>query len=142
LWASPIFNGQPSTIVIHCYGKDITLEEGSVQFAELNQRFNTALSGRKHWDDTSLSEQTYQEYQTSPDMMVLQLYYPEPVRVHSNYKFFSKVDTLIVPLVGRHASSAAIFGRLGRYPTAGSFHIESMTLLTDYIASDNLCHNP
>jgi hypothetical protein len=142
LWASPIFNGQPSAVVLYCYGKAEIYKTGTVQYAELNQRFNSALSGRKHWDDTGLSDATYQDYQTSPDMMVLMMLYAEPVRVHSNYKFFSKVDTLIIPLVGRHASTNAIFGKLGQYPAAGSFHITTTAPLTDYITSQDLCHKP
>jgi hypothetical protein len=142
LWASPVFDAQPNSIYIHCFGSDVSLQPGSPEFTGLTNIVNEALSGRKRWDSLSLSEQTYQDYQDHPDMMVLELLYAQPLRVHSAYKFFSKVDTVIIPLEGRHAQTNAVFGRWQTRPAAGSFHIGSTTPLVEYLATQGLCRRP
>jgi hypothetical protein len=142
LWISPVFDAQPSAIYIHCFGSDLSLKPGSPEFTGLTNLVNEALSGRKRWDSLSLSEQTYQEYQDHPDMLVLEFLYPEPMRVHSPYKYFSNVDTVIIPLQGRHAQTNAVFGRWQTRPAAGSFHIESTVPLAEYLETQGLCSRP
>ncbi len=142
LWASPIYNYQPQTMVIHCFGEDIYLEAGTTDFVALTQLINHSLTGRKRWDSLSISDVTYEEYQTHPKMMVVELSYPQPIRVHSRYKFFSNVDRIIIPLVGRHAQSNAVFGRRLVYPIPGSFHINDLNPVKDYMAENNLCVEP
>ena len=100
---------------------------------------NNSLTGRKRWDSLSLSNVTYQDYQSHPQMMVVEFTYPEPVRVHSRYKFFSNVDRLIIPLVGRHSQTNAIFGRRAQYPAAGSFHVDDLSAIKDYLEKQELC---
>jgi hypothetical protein len=142
LWASPVFNAQPESIVIHCFGRDVLLEPGGEHFSALTERVNESLSGRKRWDSLSLSDETYQDYQEHPQMMTLEFIYPEVMRVHSPYKFFSNVDRIIIPLVGRHAQTNAVFGRWLEYPAAGSFHIRSTAPLVEYLVSQELCIQP
>lgn len=142
LWISPVFNAQPKTIVIHCFGEDVPLEPGTEHFTQVTDLVNRAMSGRKNWDSISLSEVTYQEYQNSPTMMVLDLFYDGTIRVHSRYQFFSHVDELIIPLVGRHAQTNAVFGRWMDRPEAGSFHVETTAPLVQYLASQGLCSQP
>jgi len=72
-------------------------------------------------------------------MMVLELFYPEPIRIHSNYKFFSNVDQLLIPLDGRHAQTNAIFGLNQGVPTAGSMHIESIASISSYLQNQGIC---
>ena len=139
LWISPVFNAKPESIVIHCFGEDVSLEPGTQHYIEMTRMINQTLSGRKRWDPLSLSETTYQDYQSHPMMMVLELTYDGLVRVHSHYKFFSKVDNLIIPLEGRHAQTNAVFGRRGEFPVAGSFHVKSTAPLVEYLASQGLC---
>jgi hypothetical protein len=139
LWASPLFNYQPQTIVIHCFGEDIFLEQGTADFVALTKLVNQSLTGRKRWDSITISEVTYQEYQSHPQMMVVELTYPKPIRVHSRYKFFSNVDRIIIPLVGRHAQSNAIFGRRFEFPAAGSFHINDLSPIKEYLTENELC---
>ena len=139
LWASPVFNYQPQTITIHCFGEDVYLEQNTTEFDEMVSLVNSNLSGRKRWDSISISDVTYEEYQSHPRMMVVELTYPEPIRVHSRYKFFSNVDHLIIPLVGRHAQTNAIFGRRAEYPAAGSFHVNDLSDLKDFLAENKLC---
>ena len=139
LWASPVFNYQPQTITIHCFGEDVYLEYNTSEFDEMVGLVNGSLTGRKRWDSLSISDATYQEYQSHPQMMVVELTYPKPIRMHSRYKFFSSVDRLIIPLVGRHAQTNAIFGRRSEYPAPGSFHVNDFSAIKDYLAENNLC---
>jgi hypothetical protein len=108
LWISPVFNAEPRAIVIHCYGNDVPLKPGTSDFVVLNDLVNETLSGSKRWDQLSLSEVTYQDYQTSLEMMTLELYYASPLRIHSPYKYYSNVNAIIIPLEGRYASSMAV----------------------------------
>jgi hypothetical protein len=108
LWSSPVFNYEPRTIVIHCFGEDVYLEAGT-------------------------------DYQSHPQMMVVELTYSEPILVHSRYKFFSNVNRIIIPLVGRHAQSNSIFGRRNDYPAAGSFHVNNMAPVKEYLTENALC---
>jgi hypothetical protein len=142
LWASPVFNYQPQRMVIHCFGEDIFIEAGTSEFDKLTQLVNQNLTGRKRWDSLSISDVTYEEYQSHPKMMVVELTYPQPIRVHSRYKFFSNVDRIIIPLVGRHAQSNAVFGRHLTFPIPGSFHVNDMNPVKDYLTENDLCIEP
>jgi hypothetical protein len=139
LWFVPSFNGLPAQIVVHCYGQDVTVNPGDAAFERLNEAVNQSLSGSKRWDSLSLSEATYQEYQDSPTMLVVELSYDPVVRIHSFYKFFKNVDTIIIPLDGRHASSNSIFGRVRELSVAGSFHVESLQLVTTALGEQGIC---
>ena len=139
LWASPVFNYQPQTIVVHCFGEDVYIEWGTSEFDELTESVNQSLTVRKRWDPLSISVETYQDYQSHPQMMVVELTYSEPIRVHSRYKFFSNVDRIIIPLVGRHAQTNAVFGRRYDFPAPGSFHVGTTASIKDYLAERGLC---
>ena len=142
LWASPVFNYQPQTITIHCFGEDVYLEMGTTDFDGVTKVVNQSLTGRKRWDPTSISDLTYEEYQSHPKMMVVELTYPQPIRVHSRYKFFSNVDRIIIPLVGRHAQSKSVFGRRFDFPIPGSFHANDLERVKDYLTENDLCVEP
>ncbi|UCE00575.1 MAG: hypothetical protein JSV42_07620 [Chloroflexota bacterium] len=142
LWVSPVFNYQPQRITVHCFGEDVYLERGTEDFQALTDLVNQSLTGRKRWDSVTLSDATYQEYQSHPQMMVVELFYSEPVRVHSRYKFFSNVDRIIIPLVGRHANTNAVFGRRMDFPAAGSFHVRETAPVKNYLAEKGLCREP
>jgi len=59
IWISPVFNARPQAIVVHCFGEDIGLNEGTQRFDEFTDLVNQILSGSKRWDSLSLSEATY-----------------------------------------------------------------------------------
>ncbi len=139
LWASPVFNFQPQTITIHCFGEDVYLEAGTENFESMTILVNQNLSGRKRWDSITISDETYQDYQSHPQMMVVELTYPEPIRVHSRYKFFSNVERLIIPLVGRHSQTNAIFGRRFGFPAAGSFHVNDLSGIKNFLEANKIC---
>ncbi len=142
LWASPIFGYQPQSIVIHCFGEDVYLEPGKSEFVKVTELVNQTLTGRKRWDSLTISDETYQDYQSHPQMMVVELSYSQPVRVHSRYKFYSNLTELILPLVGRHAQTNAVFGRRDNFPEAGSFHVSTLEPIKDYLAESGLCREP
>jgi hypothetical protein len=142
LWFWPGFEEQPVSITIYCYGREMVLEPQSDEFQEMTARINMALTGRKRWDPLSMSEITYQEYQTSPSMLAVEIFYSPPIRIHSRYKFFGSVDALVIPLVGRHAYTNPVFGRRNDFPVAGSMHVESTTPILEYIQEQGICEQP
>jgi hypothetical protein len=139
LWFSTSFRETPNAIVLHCHGESTSLDPGSFQFSKLKEIMNENLSGRKRWDPLTMSEGTYLDYQTNPTMIVVEYFYPEPIRVHSSYKFFSHVDNLIVPIVGRHSETNAVFGQADGVPTGGSLHIDSTEEFKVFVNNMDLC---
>lgn len=139
LWFYPKFSHTPETIVVHCYGETIEMEPGSYHFEALTKITNESLSGRKRWDPLTMSQGSYQDYQTHPGMMTLELFYPEAVRVSSQYRFYSNVDNLVIPLEGRHADSNAIFGQNDGVTLGGSLHVESTDPIRQYLHNQNIC---
>ena len=139
LWFSNSFRETPNAIVLHCYGETIDIDPGSFHFSKFKQIMNESMTGRKRWDPLTMSVETYQEYQTNPQMIVLEFFYPDPVRVHSSYKFYSSVDNLVVPIEGRHSQTNAVFGQANGIPTGGSLHIESTEEFKVYMTNMELC---
>jgi hypothetical protein len=72
-------------------------------------------------------------------MVVLEFFYPQPVRVHSSYKYYSYVDNLVIPLEGRHSQTNAVFGQANGIPTGGSLHINSTDQFKTYLNNMELC---
>jgi hypothetical protein len=138
-WWNPRFSATPQTMVVYCYGQKIKVDPRSYPFKALTEAVNDTLSGRKRWDQLSLSQATYQDYQSDPSALVVELFYAEPLRVHSDYKFFSNVDDLIIPIDGHYASTNAVFGQNQGVPAAGSLHVESTETLREYLKNLNIC---
>lgn len=141
LWFIPTFDEVPRQIVVHCYGNDVEVEP-STAFEAINEAFNETLSGRKRWDQLTMSDETYQEYLNSPTMMTLELVYDPTVRVHSHYAFYKNVNRMFVPLDGRHASTNAIFGRVGDFTLSGSFHVNSIAPVLEAVQENEICQKP
>jgi hypothetical protein len=139
LWFSTSFRETPYAVVLHCRGETLNIDQGSFHFSRLTRIMNESMSGRKRWDSLSMSEETYHDYQSNPQMVVVEFFYREPVRVHSTYTFYSNVDNLVVPLEGRHAQTNAIFGQNDGVPTGGSLHIESKDEFKVYLQNMELC---
>jgi len=140
LWFWPVFDETPQRIVVHCYGTKITLEPGTPDFEAVNDAVNSTLTGRNRWDELSMSNATYVEYQTSPSVVVLELPYDPPVGMHSMYKFFKNFDLLVIPLDGRHASINTVFGRMNGQMIPGSMHPESNAEIVDSLSEQDVCH--
>ncbi len=142
LWFWPRNDNQPSAIVVHCYSEEVVVDPASTQFAAITNLVNEALSGRRRWDPLSLSEVTYQEYLSHPNMMTLEVSYPQSVRIHTNTAFFSHVDTLLIPLDARHASKNVVFGRTEEgHPAAGSLIIDTTETVKAYLNDQSICES-
>ena len=139
MWFSNRFAETPNGVIVHCFGNTIELNPGSYHFGALAKILNETMSGEKRYDPLSMSSETYQDYQQNPGMVAIEFYYPAAVRVHSEYKFFSSVDNLVVPLEGRHAQTNAIFGQNNGVPTSGSLHVGSTEALKQYLRNQKIC---
>jgi len=142
LWFISAFSERPVQIVINCYGNQTILRPEDSRYEELVAKINEILSGRKYWDSLSLSDETYTEYLDSPEMMILELFYAPRVRIHSSYKYFSDLDSIIIPLDGRHAKTNAIFGRRNDKNTAGSLHFDHVPEILQLIELQGICNKP
>ncbi|HIE57311.1 MAG TPA: hypothetical protein EYP88_03650 [Anaerolineales bacterium] len=140
LWFVQTFEETPQRIVVHCYGKKITLEPETPEFAAVNDAINRALTGEKRWDELSMSNATYVEYQTSPGVFVVEIAYDPPGSFHSPYKFFKQFDLLIIPLDGRHAAVQTVFGRMRGNMIPGSMHPESNAAIATALSTQDVCH--
>jgi hypothetical protein len=139
LWFWPGFKEVPVGMIVHCYGTDVEVKPGQFAFEQVNNAVNISLTGNKRWDQLSMSDVTYQEYQTSSSMMVIELHYDPPVTIHSQYAFFKGVNWLIIPLDGRHAETNPIFGREGSYTDPGSYHVNSIAAIVTALQEQAIC---
>lgn len=141
LWFWPTFDEVPRKIGVYCYGNEVEVPPGA-GFEAITQAVNEALSGSKRWDQMTMSDETYQDYQQSPQMMTLKLVYDPAVRIHSFYSFYKNVNQLLIPLDGRHANTNAVFGRVGEYTEAGSLHVKSTDAILEAVESYGICQKP
>jgi hypothetical protein len=139
LWFWPAFDAQPDAIIVRCYGDTLEVDPDSTAFQELVEALSQGLWGLKHWTDLSLSSSTLQRYRYWEDTFVLEFVYNSPIRIHSHYRYFSNVDTLIVPLVGRHAGTYPIFGLKQGSPSAGSLHLMTSDPLLEIVRERGIC---
>ena len=139
LWFWPVFSATPVGIMVNCYGTSVEVQPGTAAFEAVNNVVNSSLSGVKRWDQTSMSDVTYQEYETSTSVMVLKLHYDPAVMVHSQYAFMKSVNWLVIPLVGRHAETNPVFGIEGIYIDPGSYHIKSTVPITTVLQEQGIC---
>lgn len=142
LWFYPEFDSMPTLIKINCYGSDITLQPGADHFASIYNMVNKQISGDKWWDELNLTDPTYREYQSTEKMMILELFYSEPQRIHSSSPFFSGFTSLLIPLDGRYSDQNIMFALKNGKPTGGSFHVVSFESVRTYIEYNNLCNKP
>ena len=142
LWFYPVFDEIPVGITLRCNGETTEIHPGDPAFAAVNNAVNEVITSTKRWDDLSLSDVTWEEYQTSDEVVVLILAYDPPVRIHSSYKFMKRIDTIVIPLVGRHAQDNTLFGRMGDYIAAGSFHFKTMAPIEEAVQAQGLCPLP
>lgn len=138
-WFWPFFREQPAQIFVNCYGEEIEVGSTSGAFAGMATAVNEMLSGSKRWDPVTMSEETYTDYKSHPQMLSVELHYQPAVRVHSFYKYYKNLDTLVVPVDGRHAQWNTVFGRLGDESLAGALMVEDKEALVESVVSSGLC---
>lgn len=139
LWFNPVYNANPAFGILRCYGEEILIQEDSPHFVAITDLVNEQVSGDKRWDELNLSDDTFEYYQSSDQMMLLELHYDEPQRIHSFSPFFSNFDALLIPLDGRHAEKTILFSLVNGKPSGGSFHLETYDPLLSYIEENDLC---
>lgn len=142
LWFYPVFDAVPAQITIRCYGEQVTLDQDSEHLAVIAGMVNEQISGDKRWDELNLTDPTYQDYQTTTRMMILELSYSEPQRIHSQSPFFSGFNTLLIPLNGRFSDTYIMFALRNGKPAGGSFHVQSFEAVRSYIETNSLCVKP
>lgn len=142
LWFYPVFDVEPAQIAIRCYGEQVILEQDSEHLSVIAGMVNEQISGDKRWDELNLTDPTYQDYQTTTSMMILELNYSEPQRIHSRSPFFSGFTTLLIPLDGRYSDTNIMFAVRNGKPGGGSFHVQSFVPVKSYIEDHSLCVKP
>ncbi|MCC6298585.1 MAG: hypothetical protein IT314_04765 [Anaerolineales bacterium] len=142
LWFYPVFDAAPAQITIRCYGEQVILERDSEHLPILAGLVNEQISEDKRWDELNLTDPTYQDYQTTTSMMILEFSYSEPQRIHSRSPFFSGFTALLIPLDGRYSSTNIMFALRNGKPAGGSFHVRSFEATRSYIEDNNLCVKP
>jgi hypothetical protein len=133
------FDSIPSQIELRCHGKTTYLEGSSAEAATITSLVNEQLSDEKRFDPLNLTDATYKYYRTDPDVVTLELIYAEPVRVHLPNMFFKDITSLLIPLEGRYAKSAIVFGLINEHPAGGSLHMNTNRPILDALASSGLC---
>jgi len=141
-WFWPKFNSMPSQVVVLCHGHETRLEGSSVEAQALALLVNGQISGDKRFDSLNLTPPTYDYYRTDPAVVTLELVYAQPVRIHLPNMFFTNITSLLIPLEGRYADSAIIFGLIDGVPAGGSLHVQSNQPVMDHLASSGLCAIP
>jgi hypothetical protein len=142
LWVWPTYNSQPVSALIRCYGDEVHLERNSPYLLAIADLVNEQLSGPKGWDELNLTDQTHGEYQSNAQMMILELFYDEPQRLHSSSPFFSNYDSMLIPLDGRYADTSIVFALINGIPSGGSFHVQDFQPVVEYLARQQICVKP
>jgi hypothetical protein len=142
LWGWPFFKSQPAAGLVRCYGREVILEKNSADLTAISAMVNEQLTGKKRWDELNLTDQTYGEYQSNSQMTILEFFYDAPQRLHSISPFFSGFDSILIPLDGRHSETFIVFALIDGRPSGGSFHVQDLQPVVDYLVQRNLCIKP
>jgi hypothetical protein len=143
LWFWPIFDEQPTQIIIHCYGQELPLEPNSPDFLPLTHLVNQQLSSEKRMDDDFISSEDYHQFLQDPAAVSMEMRYEnQPIRIHSYRSFFSDVDTLSIVLQGDAQNELTVYGARQGEPTPGVIRIAGGQKILAYIIQQNLCQKP
>ena len=142
LWFTSAFEEIPEEVFVNCYGQISNLLPEDPRYNGLVATLNVSLSSGKNYDSLTMSDETYEYYLTSDDVMVLEVIYTQQIRIHSFVKYFSNLDSIVIPLDGRHSNTNAIFGRSNGYSTAGSLHYLTMPQVREFVEANNICTAP
>jgi hypothetical protein len=139
LWFWPVFEEKPTQVVVKCHGDIIILGSSVPDTQNIASLVNQQLSRKKRFDPLNLTDPTFVYYQTDPSVVTLELIYPNPVRIHQASMYFSNITSIMIPLEGRYANSATIFGLIDNHPTGGALHMQTNQPLVDYLSKTGLC---
>ena len=142
LWGWPVFDARPVSGLVRCYGEEVILEENTTHLLAISGMVNEQLTGKKRWDELNLSVQTHDEYLSTSRMMILELFYNSPQRLHSSSPFFSGFNSLLIPLDGRHSDASIVFALIDGSPGGGSYHVQDFQNVVNYLAQNDICTKP
>lgn len=132
-WMWPFFTAKPSKLVLYQQGQIYEIGPESPAYEPLVETLNRALSKVVGFQETlGLSEETLAEYRTRA--VVLEIYYPRPVSVHSRFSF-GRPNTLLIPLVGSHSEANVVFGGLDGGYWPGALTLKDLQPLKDQLAA-------
>ena len=142
LWFWPKFSAQPMQIILSCYGQKSIVEGTSEEALALRTLVNGQISGKKRFDPLNLTESTQAYYRNDPGVVTMEVVYSEPIRIHLPNMFFTNITSILIPLDGRYAHSAIVFGLIDGIPAGGSLHVGSNQPIIDYLTRAGLCFKP
>ncbi len=124
LWFLPVFSEKPMRIVVTDKGCAVELFEGEKGFDDIYLAFNQSITQMDGLNEQfGFGEGRVQEYRNTE--RVVELYYPRPVTIHTNYRF-GRPDSIFVPLTGSFAESRAVFGGHNGDYWAGALRLKSL----------------
>ena len=86
-----------------------------------------------------LSEETVEEFREGKAQLTVELYYLPNVRIHSQYRYLNQLDTIMIPLDGRHAYRSLVFGLTNAVPAAGALNYDNNEMIANTLAANNIC---
>lgn len=140
LWFWPIFDEQPSAVIIHCYGQDVLLDQISPHFLQLTYLVNQQISGDKQVKTLSIASQDFRTIWQNEDILSLEMRFSSPVSIHLYRSLFSDMDSLFFVLSGDQAGR--IFASRNSQPTAGYLRLVTVQPVIEYIHIEGLCTEP
>jgi len=115
---------QPSRIIVRDFGTAVTLQPGAAGYNELTEALNQSLAsfGNRELIPIGLGEETLRRYHE--EELVLEVYYPEPVRFNTSVRL-TGVNQLLIPIDATHDDQGYVFiGRDGQW-RVGAMVIEN-----------------
>ncbi|MGB8645599.1 MAG: hypothetical protein WCF84_10200 [Anaerolineae bacterium] len=124
LWFLPVFTARPIRIVVTDKGCKVELFEGEKGFDDIYLAVNESLTQLDGVNEQfGFGQGSVQAYRDAE--RVVELFYPAPVTIHTNYRF-GHPDSLFIPISGYFANSRAVFGGLNGDYWAGALRIKSL----------------
>jgi hypothetical protein len=109
LWFLPLQPvHQPSRIIVRDYGTAVTLQAGTAGYDELTEALNQSLGNfaNRELIPIGLGEETLRRYHE--EELVLEVYYPEPVRFNTSVRL-TGVNQLLIPIDATHDGQGYVF---------------------------------
>jgi hypothetical protein len=143
LWFWPVFNQQPTQIIIHCHGQDFPLEPDSPNFLPLTNLINQQLSAEKRMGDDFISSENYRILkQDQANLSIEMRFEAQPIRIHSYHPYFSNVDSLLIVLSGDALGELTAYSAHQDQPIPGIIRVANSQKIAEYLMQHDLCLKP
>lgn len=120
---------QPGRIIVRDYGTAVTLQPGTAGYDELTEALNQVLGDfvNRELIPIGLGEETLRRYHE--EELVLEVYYPEPVRFNTSVRL-TGVNQLLIPIDATHDGQGYVFiGRDGQWRVGAMVMADDEALL-------------